>query len=234
MSYLSQSTSKIDYGVVKVGDFIEVSDDGIISLLQDVSPNANVMFNSIDVDQLTVNGDNVVTSVTPSAGDGISIDNLVSTGYNVTFDVVNTGVLSAIAGDGISVSSATGDVTIDNTGVLSLIAGSGISISGSTGNITISSFGADLINVYGTTTSYTATLNDEYIGVSSATAVTITLPAGVNGRVYIIKDEYGQGSGKITIQPPVGVLIDKKTSYIISVPNQSVQIVYRAGGWWII
>ena len=209
MSYLSQSTSKIDYGVVKVGDFIEVSDDGIISLLQDVSPNANVMFNSIDVDQLTVNGDNVVTSVTPSAGDGISIDNLVSTGYNVTFDVVNTGVLS-------------------------LIAGSGISISGSTGNITISSFGADLINVYGTTTSYTATLNDEYIGVSSATAVTITLPVGVNGRVYIIKDEYGQGSGKITIQPPVGVLIDKKTSYIISVPNQSVQIVYRAGGWWII
>lgn len=209
MSYLSQPTSKTEYGVVKIGDFIEVTDDGIISLLQDVSPTANVMFNSIDVDQLTVNGDNVITSVTPTAGDGISIDNLVSTGYNVTFDVVNTGVLS-------------------------LVAGSGISISGSTGNITISSYGADLINVHGTTTNYTATLDDEYIGVSSTTAVTITLPTGIDGRVYIIKDEYGQGSGKITIQPPPGILIDKKINYIISVPNQSINVVYRAGGWWII
>lgn len=31
---------------------------------------------------------------------------------------------------------------------------------------------------------------------------------GVDGRVYTIKDEYGQGSGKITIQPQTGVLID--------------------------
>lgn len=209
MSYLAQPTSKTDYGVVIVGDYIEVSDSGVISLLQDVGPNANVIFGSIDAGDISVGGANVVTSVTPTGGDGISIDNLQSSGYDVTFDVVNTGVLS-------------------------LIAGSGISISGATGNITISSFGADLINVYGTTTSYTATLNDEYIGVSSAAAVTITLPAGVNGRVYIIKDEYGQGSGKITVQPPVGVLIDKKINYTISVPNQSVQIVYRAGGWWII
>lgn len=209
MSYLAEPTSKVHYGVVLVGDNINVDDLGIISLLQDVSPTADVIFNSVDAVDITVSGANVVTSVTPTGGAGISIDNLQSSGYDVTFDVVNTGVLS-------------------------LTAGSGISLSASTGNITISSFGADLINVYGTTTSYTATLTDEYIGVSSAAAVTITLPAGVDGRVYIIKDEYGQGSGKITIQPPTGVLIDKKASYTISVPNQSVQIVYRAGGWWII
>jgi len=76
-------------------------------------------------------------------------------------------------------------------------------------------------------------LSDEYIGVNSVSAVTITLPAGVDGRVYIIKDEHGQGSGKITIQPPVGVKIDNSNSYIISVPYQSVQVVYRAGNWWI-
>jgi len=209
MSYLTQPTSKTDYGVVEVGDFIEVSDAGVISLLQDVSPTADVTFDTVDANQLFDDNARVITSVTPTRGDGIE--------------------LSAVTTDGPAAK-----FTIANTGVLSLIAGSGISISSATGNITISSFGADLINVIGVTSNYTATLTDEYIGVSSANAVTITLPAGVNGRVYTIKDEFGQGSGKITIQPQTGILIDKKTNYIISVPNQSVSVVYRAGGWWLI
>ena len=209
MSYLAQPTSKDDYGVVKVGDYIDVT-DGIISLLQDVSPDADVEFNSIQVfTSLTVDGAEVVTSVIPTAGDGISITNLVSTGPEVSWDVANTGVLSVIAGSGITVSSATG-------------------------NVTISSTGADLIAVRGTTVSTTLTATDEYLGVSSASAVTVTLPTGVPGRVYTIKDEFGQGSGKITIQPPPGVNIDGKVNYVISVPYQSVSTVFRAGAWWII
>jgi hypothetical protein len=150
MSYLSQPTSKTDYGVVRIGNFINVNDDGIIS-----SP-----------------------EIVP--GPGITIN------YNDDF-------------------------------------------------ITVSATGADLINVIGVTTNYTATADDEYIGVSSSSPVTITLPSfPFDGRVYIIKDEFGQGSGKITIQPPLGTLIDKKTNYVIGVPNQSVQIVYRASNWWII
>lgn len=209
MAYLAQPTNKTDYGVVVVGDYIEVDDSGVISLLQDVGPDADVTFSSVDADDISVGGSNVVTSVTPTAGYGIEVSNLTSTGYNVTFDIANTGVVE-------------------------LLEGPGISLSASSGSITISSYGADLINVYGTSTSYTATLEDEYIGVSSASAVTITLPAGVNGRVYTIKDEYGQGSGKITIQPQAGVLIDNKTNYVIGVPYQSVSAVYRAGKWWII
>lgn len=49
-------------------------------------------------------------------------------------DVVN----SVSAGDGISVSGGSGDITISNTGVTSITAGSNITISGSTGDITIS------------------------------------------------------------------------------------------------
>lgn len=149
MSYLAQPTSKTDYGVVLVGNFIDVDDAGVIS-----SPE--------------------------------------------------------------------------------IIAGTGITVDYTPGFITLSSTGADLIHVYGTTVSYTATVDDEYIGVSSAAAVTITLPAGIDGRVYTIKDEYGQGSGKITIQPQTGELIDKKVNYIISIPLQSVSMVFRAGSWWII
>jgi len=208
MSYLSEGTSKTDYGVVRIGNFIEVA-DGIISLEQDVSPDADVIFNKVDSIEVYDGDNRVITSVTPTAQDGIDINSLVTTGPSVSFNVRNTGVLS-------------------------LTAGPGIDITQSTGNITVSATGADLISVYGTTTSYTATMDDEYIGVNSASAVTITLPLGVPGRVYYIKDEYGQGSGKITIQPQFGEQIDKKNTYVIGVPYQCVACVFRAGGWWLI
>lgn len=236
MSYLSIPASTTEYGVVEVGNYINVV-DGIISIPQSVDPNANVTFNGVNANygnysgnltainanlsgnisavnanvsgNLYAAGNLVITTVTPSFGVGINISNIVSNGYAASFKV-------------------------ENTGVTYLNAGSGVSISGNTGNITISSFGADLINVTGVTANYTATLTDEYIGVFSANAVTITLPTGVAGRVYTIKDEYGQGSGKITIQPQTGELVDGKATYIISVPNQSISVVSRASKWWII
>ena len=203
MAYLAQPTSKIDYGVVGIGSFIDVL-EGFISLEQDVSPNASVSFN-----QVSIGGSSVVTSVNPVAGLGISITGLVSTGNTVGFAVSNTGVLSVVAGDGISVSS-------------------------STGYITISASGADLISTIGVTGSYTATESDEYIGVYSASAVTISLPVGITGRVYTIKDEYGQGSGKITIKPSGLEKIDNANNYIISVPYQAISVVFRGGQWRII
>jgi hypothetical protein len=208
MSYLSQPTSKTEYGVVQVGDYIKVI-DGVISLDQDLSPTADVSFDSVSANEVYSGGLLTLTSVDATAGPGISITNETTGGPTAGF-------------------------TVNNTGVLSLTAGPGISITGSTGNITISSTGADLINVYGTTTNYTATDTDEYIGVYSAAIVTITLPTGVPGRVYYIKDEYGQGSGKITIRPQTGELIDGKTSYVIRAPYQCVSVVFRAGAWWII
>ncbi len=177
MSYLAQPASDLEYGVVKVGSNIVVV-DGVISCPQDLSPTADVTFNSVDVaTDVTVNGVPVVYG---------------------------------------------------------LEAGPGISLSDNHGNITISATGADLIAVYGTTTSYTATANDEYIGVNSVVAVNITLPISSEGRVYTIKDERGNGSGKITIVPPTGQLLDGKPNYVISVPYQSVNVVFRAGNWWMI
>lgn len=203
MAYLAQPTSKIDYGVVGIGSFINVS-EGFISLEQDVSSNAIVSFKNI-----SIGGTNVVTSVNPVAGVGISITDIVSVGNTVGFAVSNTGVLSVSAGAGISVSS-------------------------STGYITISSAGADLISTIGVTGSYTATANDEYIGVFSASSVTISLPTGITGRVYTIKDEYGRESGKIKIQPSGSEKIDNASNYIISVPYQAISVVFRGGQWRII
>lgn len=233
MSYLSHPTSTATYGVTRIGANIDV-EDGVISVPQYLSTTSDVTFNSVTAGGVTSYGQQVVTSVTPSAGPGIAVTNVVSTGTATSFTVSNTGVLTLQSGPGIAVSTSTGNVTVNNTGVLSLQAGAGITISTSTGNILISAAGADLMKVYGTSTNYTLSLDDEYVGVSSAVAVTMSLPVGIEGRVYTIKDEFGQGSGKITISPQPGELIDNKVNYIISVPYQSVNIVFRAGQWHII
>lgn len=72
MAYLAEPTSKIDYGVIKIGDHIDVT-DGVISLQQDVSPTADVTFDVVQATEIYDDGDRVVTSVNPSAGDGISL-----------------------------------------------------------------------------------------------------------------------------------------------------------------
>ena len=68
------------------------------------------------------------------SADSNKTKNATISSIKTTIDVVD----SVIAGAGISVSSATGNVTIGNTGVTSLVAGSNISISGATGAVTIS------------------------------------------------------------------------------------------------
>lgn len=147
--------------------------------------------------------------MTPTAGYGVALSNVKTSGYDTRF-------------------------TVTNSGVTQLIAGTGILVSSNVGNITISASGTNTINVFGTTSSYTATANDEYIGVNNTAATTITLPAGVAGRVYTIKDEHGAGMGKITVQPQPSELIDGKVNYTIGAAYQGVNIVFRANGWWII
>lgn len=207
MSYLSEPTSITDYGIVKIGDHIQVA-EGVISLSQDIGPSANVTFTAVAAAVVFSNSKQVVTRVFPSSGSGISISSVTDDGPDVAFTVNNTGVLSLNAGPGI---------TIDNT----------------TGDITISAIGADLISVYGTTEDYVASPDDEYIGVDSSSTVQITLPAGVDGRVYTIKNERGNNFGNIVINPGSSEQIDGKGNYVIKSPYQSVSMVFRAGNWWI-
>lgn len=225
MSYLFPEGSTTERGVVEVGSNINVL-DGIISIPQSVDPTANVTFNDVNADgNVNIAGDTtslgnisaaglfddnkrVVTTVTPSSGAGISITNLTDIGPASSF-------------------------TINNTGVVSLIAGSGVTLSGSTGNITVSATGADIINTTGVTSNYTATATDEYIGVNSTTLVTITLPPGVNGRQYTVKEERGAGTGKVNVQG-TGVETVDGSPFKQLTANASLTVVFRAGQWRII
>ena len=62
---------------------------------------------------------------------------LSATGFSGSGSSLTGIVTSNVAGTGISVSGATGAVTITNSGVTSIVAGTGISISGGTGAVTV-------------------------------------------------------------------------------------------------
>jgi hypothetical protein len=91
---------------------------------------------------------------------------------------------------------------------------------------------------YVTSSSYTITENDYYIGVNYAGAVTITLPSGViEGTTYIVKDELGQASKGtnryITILPSGSDLIDGRDRAILAFDYGSLTFVYR-NGWRVV
>jgi hypothetical protein len=208
MSYLFPEGSTTERGVVEIGSNIDVL-DGIISIPQSVAPTAAIFFDELDATSaLRLDGKSVVTEITPTAGSGISITNLVGTGPDSSF-------------------------TVNNTGVLSLVAGAGITLSASTGIITVSATGADFLNTIGVTNNYTATATDEYIGVNSTSLVTVTLPAGVQGRQYIIKEERGTGTGRVNVQGTGNETIDGSPFKQLTA-NASLTVVFRAGQWRII
>jgi hypothetical protein len=106
------------------------------------------------------------------------------------------GVSSAVAGDGISLSAATGSVTITNIGVTYISAGSFISVSGNTGTVTVTNIGVHSFN--GRTGAVTGAslgantfseLNTFNAGISAsgATLGTLTVNSGatVSGRLDV-------------------------------------------------
>jgi hypothetical protein len=98
----------------------------------------------------------------------------------------------------------------------------------------INSLLANVNSYYATTlvstSSYTASAADYYIGVNYAGPVTITLPTPAAGNMKVIKDESGQAAANpITI---VGT-IDNQTNATIALNNGSVTLIYRSG-WRII
>ena len=80
---------------------------------------------------------NDATTQTTSAVTAVNVSTGISSSGGKTPTLTNTGVTSATAGTGISVSASTGGVTIGNTGVTSVAAGTGISVSAGTGGVTI-------------------------------------------------------------------------------------------------
>lgn len=210
MSYLNPAASTTQYGVVEIGSNIDVT-AGVISIPQSVATTANPTFATLtSTGAVTDTGNRVITSVTPAAGTGISLS-------------------------GVTTGGPAAALTITNSGVTSIIAGTNITISGATGAVTISASGAPLIATTLTPgPAYAALPTDEYIGVTSIVPVTITLPVGIPGKSYIIKDELGPGSGAITIVGTGVETIDGAVNYVTALPFASVSLIFRGTNWNVV
>lgn len=83
-----------------------------------------------------------------------------------------------------------------------------------------------------TTSTYTVTTTDDYVGVNYNGPVTITTPSTTyNGRVIVVKDESGNCStNPITIN---GNIDNDAGGAILKIDNGALQLIYR-NGWRII
>lgn len=246
MSFLFPNGSTTELGVLQVGSNIDVDGDSVISIPQSVATTASVTFGNVTDSALTagritfagtaglltddgdltydpttdtlsvvnvsvsgtleLNGDSVVTSVTPTAGPGISLTAVTTSGPAAAFTINNTGVTSIIAGTNITISPGTG-----------------------VGDVTISASSEGILQTVGTAVNYTALATDEYIGVTT-NPTTVTLPTGIVGKTYIIKNET---TGTTTVTGTLGQLLDTTATKSLGT-NASISVVFRAGAWRII
>ena len=89
------------------------------------------------------------------------------------------------------------------------------------------------------TNTYSITQRDYYIGVYYAGAVTLTLPdKQPNGKVFIVKDEYGEASRGtnryITVLPTGNDLIDGRSRAILAYDFGSLTFIFKNGNWRVI
>jgi len=124
----------------------------------------------------------------------------------------------------------------------SILAGTGISVSPTSGTgsnqITISATGIQTLAVRIATTTPVAVTNDDdvvSVEVTPQVPVAVTLPAGVTGRVFNIKDGLGLANNPnpITITPAAGT-IDGAATATINVPYGSLALVYSGVEWKIL
>jgi hypothetical protein len=85
-----------------------------------------------------------------------------------------------------------------------------------------------------TTPTYTALATDYFLCVDVAAPVTITLPTGILGTVYVVKDCDGDANtNPITINGTGGQLVDGSSATINS-PYGSISLIFNGTGWSIV
>ena len=197
-----------------------------------------------DLTDVTISGitdnETLIYDIVSSQWLNTPIEHIAVSSYNGRTGAVQ-GVSAAAAGTGISVSGATGAVTITNTGILSfngstgaiegvagLVAGTNISISGATGNVTITNTGVRSINGVTGTITNVARLNE-----GNTFSVRQVMNAGitsanlyVSGGVTFTGSSTYLNSTTTTVQNSAGLLTVTSS---ISPPSSTLRLVGNDG-----
>jgi trimeric autotransporter adhesin len=166
-------------GVVKVTNTVAASSTATGALQVAGGIGANQIYGSTVFD----NSNRVITTVTPTAGTGINVSSLTSSGPTASFTINNLGVTSLTGAATIAVSASTGSVTLTNLGPTSVSAGTGISVNQSTGSVIVTNAGVTAFNgstgaVLGVA-SITGTSNQVTASASTG-SVTLSLPQSIS------------------------------------------------------
>lgn len=78
---------------------------------------------------------------------------------------------------------------------------------------------------------YSPDSTEYFLGVIYDGAVTITLPAGTLGKVYIIKDAVGDASTNPITVVTTGSTIDGQPSYLLDLDWASIGLIYNGIEW---
>jgi len=124
-----------------------------------------------------------------------------------------------------SLSPVTLNSDISTTGSLGIVqVGSGLSITPQ--GVLSAATSSSLFAVKIITANYTPTANDYYIGAIKKD-ITVTLPVGVTGKVYVVKNEE---NGEITVTGTGGQKIDGNVSEKLST-NKSLMVIFNGTEW---
>ena len=117
------------------------------------------------------------------------------------------------------------DAEIATAGQLGVVqVGSGLSITPQ--GVLSATTSSSLFAVKIITANYIAIANDYYIGAIKKD-ITITLPTGVTGKVYVVKNEE---NGEITVTGTAGQKIDGSISEKLST-NKSLMVIFNGTEW---
>lgn len=78
---------------------------------------------------------------------------------------------------------------------------------------------------------YSPTLDEYFLGVIYDNTVNITLPVGVSGKCYIIKDSVGNANSNPITVTATGSTIDGETSFILDLDWACIGLIYNGIEW---
>jgi len=117
--------------------------------------------------------------------------------------------------------------TVSSLGVVQV--GSGLSIT-PTGILSCTS-GSGMMDVKLTAVNYTPSATDCFIGCTKS--ITVTLPLGVTGKVYIVKNQKGDDNGSVKVKCSGGQFID--TSPMVTLGEEDcITVVFDGIRWNLI
>jgi len=196
------------------------------STLQTITNRGNATTSAIYAGSLYDSGNRVVTSVIATGSAYIGIVNLVSTGTQTSFGIVNLGVQTLTAGTDTAISNSTGTITIWNTSTLQTITNRGntttnsiviTNLTESTGTDSGALIVAGGIGIGGTIYAGRIYSNNSLVGATTGTSSTFTISnlteststnsgalvvtggAGIGGSLHVAGNIYSSGQLVATI-----------------------------------